>query len=194
LIASGSATSRKIRWRRTYIGETRYNDRWPDLSPTAQAARDAADAKVLDDLAAIPRGQLPPAEQLNYDLFKHDYEMRKEAAPFHGEYYSVEASGGPQSLNEVAEVMPFATVKDYETWLRRMRAFPPPRPVRRPAASRRDTRKRTQPRVIMERVLPPLAAQCRTSRGQPVLRPLPQLPRCDPGRRTRRVFADGEAE
>ena len=67
----------------TYVGDTRYNDRWPDLSPAAQSARDAADAKVLDDLAAIPREQLPPAEQLNYDLFRHDYEMRKAAAPFH---------------------------------------------------------------------------------------------------------------
>ncbi len=143
----------------TYIGETRYNDRWPDLSPTAQAARDAADAKVLDDLAAIPRGQLPPAEQLNYDLFKHDYEMRKEAAPFHGEYYSVEASGGPQSLNEVAEVMPFATVKDYETWLRRMKAVPALLDQYADLLRRGAHEKRTQPRVIMERVLPPLAAQ-----------------------------------
>ncbi len=143
----------------TYIGETRYNDRWPDLSPTAQAARDAADVKVLDDLAAIPRGQLPPAEQLNYDLFKHDYEMRKEAAPFHGEYYSVEASGGPQSLNEVAEVMPFATVKDYETWLRRMKAVPALLDQYADLLRRGAHEKRTQPRVIMERVLPPLAAQ-----------------------------------
>ncbi len=143
----------------TYIGETRYNDRWPDLSPTAQASRDAADAKVLDDLATIPRGQLPPAEQLNYDLFKHDYEMRKEAAPFHGEYYSVEASGGPQSLNEVAEVMPFATVKDYETWLRRMKAVPALLDQYADLLRRGAHEKRTQPRVIMERVLPPLAAQ-----------------------------------
>ena len=143
----------------TYIGETRYNDRWPDLSPTAQASRDAADAKVLDDLATIPREQLPPAEQLNYDLFKHDYEMRKEAAPFHGEYYSVEASGGPQSLNEVAEVMPFATVKDYETWLRRMKAVPALLDQYADLLRRGAHEKRTQPRVIMERVLPPLAAQ-----------------------------------
>ena len=83
-----------------------------------------ADARVLDDLAAIPREQLPPAEQLSYDLFRHDYEMRKAAAPFHREYYAVEASGGPQSLNEVADVMPFETVQDYDTWLRRMTGAP----------------------------------------------------------------------
>ena len=143
----------------TYVGDTRYNDRWPDLSPAAQSARDAADAKVLDDLAAIPRDQLPPAEQLNYDLFRHDYEMRKAAAPFHPEYYAVEASGGPQSLNEVADVMPFETVQDYETWLKRMRALPGLLDQFGDLLLRGAAGKRTQPRVIMERVLAPLAAQ-----------------------------------
>jgi uncharacterized protein (DUF885 family) len=143
----------------TYIGDTRYNDRWPDISPAAQAARDAADAKVLDDLARIPREQLPPAEQLSYDLFRHDYETRKAAAPFHAEYYAVEASGGPQSLNEVADVMPFETVTDYETWIRRMRALPAFLDQFADLLRRGAREKRTQPRVIMERVLLPLAAQ-----------------------------------
>jgi uncharacterized protein (DUF885 family) len=143
----------------TYVGDTRYNDRWPDISPAAQAGRDAADAKVLEDLARIPREQLPPAEQLNYDLFRHDYEMRKAAAPFHAEYYAVEASGGPQSLNEVADVMPFESVADYETWLRRMRALPGLLDQFGDLLLRGAAEKRTQPRVIMERVLAPLAAQ-----------------------------------
>ncbi len=82
----------------TYLGDPRYNDRLPDISPAAEAARHAADARVLDDLARIPRDRLPPAEQLNYDLFRHEYETRKAAIPFHTEYYSIEASGGPQSL------------------------------------------------------------------------------------------------
>jgi uncharacterized protein (DUF885 family) len=143
----------------TYIGDTRYNDRWPDRSPAAQAARDAADAKVLDDLAAIAREQLPPAEQLNYDLFRHDYEMRKEAIPFHAEYYAIGASRGPQSLNEVAEVMPFETVQDYDTWLRRMKAVPGVLDQFADLLRRGAKDKRTQPKVIMERVLPPLTAQ-----------------------------------
>src|SRR4026208_1765383 len=61
----------------TYLGDPRFNDRLPDISPAAEAARNAADAKVLVDLAPIPREQLPPAEQLNYDLFQHEYETRK---------------------------------------------------------------------------------------------------------------------
>jgi len=143
----------------TYYGETRYNDRWPDISPAAQTTREAADARVLEDLARIPRDALPAAEQLNNDLFRHEYETRRGALPFHREYYSIEASSGPQSLNEVAELMPFKTVADYEAWLSRMRAIPAyldeyGQRLRRGAAG-----KRTQPRAVMERVLGPLAKQ-----------------------------------
>jgi uncharacterized protein (DUF885 family) len=143
----------------TYLGDPRYNDRLPDISPAALAARQAADAKVLDDLARIPRDALPPAEQLNYDLFRHEYETRKAAVPFHAEYYSIEASSGPQSLNEIAEVMPFATVKDYENWLGRMGAIPAYLDQYGERLRRGVREKRTQPRAVMERVLEPLAKQ-----------------------------------
>jgi uncharacterized protein (DUF885 family) len=143
----------------TYLGDSRYNDRLPDISQAALAARQAADAKVLDDLARIPRDALPPAEQLNYDLFRHEYETRKAAVPFHGEYYSIEASGGPQSLNELAELVPFETVADYETWIRRMRAVPAYLDQYGDRLRRGAREKRTQPRVVMERVLEPLAKQ-----------------------------------
>ena len=143
----------------TYLGDRRYNDRLPDISQAAEAARNAADARVLEDLARIPRGRLPPAEQLNYDLFRHEYETRKAALPFHPEYYSIEASGGPQSLNELGELVPFESIADYETWIRRMQAIPAyldqyGERLRRAAAA-----KRTQPRAVMERVLEPLAKQ-----------------------------------
>ncbi|HEU5468988.1 MAG TPA: DUF885 domain-containing protein [Steroidobacteraceae bacterium] len=143
----------------TYLGDARYNDRLPDVSPAAEAARDAADAKVLDDLARIPRGELPPAEQLNYDLFRHEYETRRAAEPFHTEYYGIEASGGPQSLDELAELVPFETVTDYETWIRRMRAIPAFLDQYGELLRRGAKEKRTQPRAVMERVLEPLAKQ-----------------------------------
>ena len=143
----------------TYLGDPRYNDRLPDISAAAEAARHAADAKVFDDLARIPREQLPPAEQLNYDLFRREYETRKAALPYHAEYYSIEASGGPQSLNELAELVPFETVADYETWIRRMRALPAYLGQYGDRLRRAAQEKRTQPRAVMERVLEPLAKQ-----------------------------------
>jgi uncharacterized protein (DUF885 family) len=143
----------------TYLGDTRYDDRLPDISPAAQAARDAADAQVLDDLARIPRDALPPPEQLNYDLFRREYETRVAAAPFHGEYYSIEASSGPQSLDELAELVPLRTVADYERWLSRMRAIPAYLGEYGERLRRGAKAGRTQPRAVMERVLEPLAKQ-----------------------------------
>jgi uncharacterized protein (DUF885 family) len=143
----------------TYYGESQYNDRWPDISPAAQAAREAADVRVLEDLARIPRDTLTPADQLNHDLFRHRYETRQAALPFHREYYSIEASSGPQSLNEIAELMPFETVADYEAWLRRMRGIPAYLDEYGQRLRRGAAEKRTQPRAVMERVLEPLAKQ-----------------------------------
>ena len=143
----------------TYLGDLRYGDRWSDLSPAAIAARNAADAKVLDDLARIPRDTLPAAEQLNYDLFRHDYEMRKAAAAFHREFYALAAGNGPQNVNEIAEVMPFRTVADYETWLRRMAGVPKLLDQYADLLRRGAREKRTQPRSIAERVVAPLEKQ-----------------------------------
>ena len=143
----------------TYRGDTRYDDRWPDLSVAAQRVRDAADAQVLLDLAAIPRAALSPADQLNYDLFRIQYEERVAAAPFHPEYYELRAREGPQSLNETVERMRFERVADYDTWLRRLAALPVYLDQYAALLRRAASEKRTQPRVIMDRVLPQLEMQ-----------------------------------
>jgi len=143
----------------TYRGDTRYDDRWPDLSPAARRSREAGDARVLEELAALPRGQLEAPDRLNYDLFRLEYEDRVAAAPFKLHDYQVTARGGPQTLNEIAETMPFASVADYENWLKRLDTLPAfleqYADLLRTAAAER----RTQPRVIMERVLPQLDMQ-----------------------------------
>ena len=143
----------------TYRGDTRYDDRWPDISPAAQAARNAADAKVLADLDRIPRDQLPPAEQLNYDLFRYEYEDRKAAAAFHPEYYEIRARDGPQSLNEIAGQMAFQALANYEIWLKRLATLPAHLDQYADLLRRAAREKHTQPRVIMDRVLPQLAMQ-----------------------------------
>ena len=143
----------------TSRGDTRYDDRWPDLAPDAQQARNAAHAGVLADLQQIPRDALSPDEQLTYDLFRIEYENRVAAAPFHPEYYELRAREGPQSLNEVAERMPFGKVADYEMWLRRLAGLPVYLEQYAALLRRAASAKRTQPREIMERVLPQLRMQ-----------------------------------
>ncbi|MBM5812456.1 MAG: DUF885 domain-containing protein [Gammaproteobacteria bacterium] len=143
----------------TYRGDLRYNDRWPDLTAAARTSRRAADARVLAELDDLPRAGLTPADQLNYELFRYEYADRVATAPFAAEAWSITARDGPQALNEVAEQMPFATTADYETWLRRLAALP--RYLDQYAELLREAAAagRTQPRVVMERVLPQLEMQ-----------------------------------
>ena len=143
----------------SYLGDTRYDDRWPDIGPAAQEARSAANAQVLVDLARIPREALSTADQLTYDLFRIEYENRVAAVPFHPEYYELRPREGPQALNEIAETMPFEKTADYDTWLRRLAALPAYLDQYAAQLRRAASEKRTQPRVIMDRVLPQLQMQ-----------------------------------
>ena len=109
----------------TYLGDSRYDDRWPDLTRANRDRIAAADRQVLVELAAIPRDRLPPAEQLNYDLFRKEYENRVALQRFRPEYYAISPSqGGPQTLNELPEQIDFSTVDAYEAWLKRLEGLP----------------------------------------------------------------------
>src|SRR6185436_1100748 len=54
----------------SYQGDTRYDDRWADMSLAAIAAREAADRAALQRLRAIDRAALAPADQLDRDTFE----------------------------------------------------------------------------------------------------------------------------
>ncbi len=143
----------------TYIGDARYNDRWPDLSAEARARREAAYRAVLTALDGIARADLSVADQLNYDLFRYEYQDRVDALPFQRHLYDLSPRDGVQTLNETAEIMPFNSSADFETWLARLRALPTY--LAQFEQQLRDAAKsgHTQPRVIMERILPQLDMQ-----------------------------------
>ena len=109
----------------TFLGDARYNDRWTDWSPAAIEARNAADRAVLDKLAKIPRAKLPPAEQVNYDLFKQQYEFAVAFQRFRLEQVPLSPIGfdGFGSAATLATLQPFATTGDYEKWLKRLQAY-----------------------------------------------------------------------
>jgi uncharacterized protein (DUF885 family) len=109
----------------TFLGDTRYNDRWTDMSPAAIEARDAADREVLVKLARIPRDKLPPAEQVNYDLFKHRAEIGVAYQRFHMEQLPLSPIGfdGFGSAATLAGLQPFATAADYDKWLKRLQSY-----------------------------------------------------------------------
>ena len=106
------------------LGDRRWNDRWSDNSLEAYACRHEHAKEVLAKLAQIDRGTLPAAEQLNYDLFQKNYERAIEGYKFHRFLIPLNQRGGIQTQDELADSLRFQTIKDYEDWIARMRAFP----------------------------------------------------------------------
>ncbi len=143
----------------TYTGDARYNDRWTDMSAAGIAQRHQHDRDTLAALRAIPRDQLTPAEQLDYDLFAREYEQQLATHPFKPWLYQINQRGGIQTLSETAEILPFRTVKDYEDWIARLQGVGTLVDQHIAMLDEAAREGRTQPRVIMERLTPQLALQ-----------------------------------
>jgi uncharacterized protein (DUF885 family) len=149
----------------TSVGDPRYNDRWPDLSLLALEKTREADRAALAALLKIDVAGLSAADRLNYDIAKVQFGRRIAGAPFKPYVYAVshlgslQSAGSVQTANEIAEITPFATVRDYENWIARLRGFGPYVDQVTELLRVGIREKRTQPRVVMERVKPQLAAQ-----------------------------------
>ena len=144
----------------SYIGDPRYNALWPDLSEEAQARSEADNRAALAELDAIEAAGLPDSERLNAQLFRHELRARLDVLPFQPLAWAISAREGPQALNEVAELMPLDTAADFEVWLQRLRGLPAYLQQYGELLERAAASGRTQPRLLMERVLPQLDGQC----------------------------------
>jgi uncharacterized protein (DUF885 family) len=108
----------------SYNGDSRFNDRWSDLSLSAIAQREAEDRAALEQLHAIDRKGLSAADQLDYDTFEWGLQRSIERQKFHEYQQPISHQGGPQTADGIAEVLPFASLKDYQDWLKRLQALP----------------------------------------------------------------------
>lgn len=107
------------------LGDRRWNDKLPDASLAAVEKDFAHTQETLKKLAAIDRSALTPADQLNYDLFKHQEENAIEEHKFKTYLIAVSAQdGGVHTLDTVAALLRFDTLKDYRDWLARLNAYP----------------------------------------------------------------------
>jgi uncharacterized protein (DUF885 family) len=178
----------------TYIGDTRYNDRWTDMSLPAIERRHGLDRQTLAALRAIPREGLAAAQQLDYDLFAREYEQRLAQYPFKPWLYAINHQGGIQTLHEVAELLPFQTTRDYEDWISRLRGVASlvDQHIELLRIAAREGR--TQPRVIMERIPAQLAQQAVDSAAQsPFFAPFERFPDGISGAERARLTAAGKA-
>jgi uncharacterized protein (DUF885 family) len=141
-----------------YYGDSRYVREWPEESPAARQRREAADAAHLASLKRIDRANLSPQDRLSYDLFAWEYQDRLDAVPFKTWLYDLRSGEGVQTLSEQAELLPFETTADYENWIARLQKIDRYLEQYTQMLEFGIREKRTQPKVIMERVTPALAA------------------------------------
>ncbi len=178
----------------TYLGDTRFNDRWTDMSLAGLQARHADDVATLAALHRLPRTVLGPADQLDYDLFEREYSQRLASWRFKPFLYSIDHQGGIQTLSEIAEVLPFQGIKDYDDWnarLERLGVLVDQHIALLELGAREG---RTQPRAIMERLRPQLAAQAVARADEsPFFAPFRRFPASIPAADRARLEARGRA-
>jgi len=138
--------------RASQLGDRRWNDRWRDLSLEAIKRRHAHAREVVAELAKIDRARLSAADQLNYDLFKKDYESGIEEFKFRWYLVPLNQRGGIQTENELADSLRFETVKDYQDWIARINAFPAYMDQTIALMREGIAAKMLLPKVIMQRV------------------------------------------
>jgi len=161
----------------TSLGDPRYNDRLPDLSAAAIERSHQLDQKVLQDLAKISRAALPAPEQLNYDLFEREYRTRLASYPFKPWLYRFTHRESLPALSETAELIYFDSVKNYEDWIQRLRRVGGYVDQNIALLEQGLREKRTQPRVIMDRVPAQIAKQIVVRpEDSPFYAPLRQFP------------------
>ncbi|HEV3408737.1 MAG TPA: DUF885 family protein, partial [Chthoniobacterales bacterium] len=110
--------------RASTLGDRRWNDRWEDDSLEAQRKREEHAKDALARFGKIDRAKLSPADQLNYDLFKKNLEQDIAGFRFRMYLLPINQRSGIQTRDELNEQLRFETVKDYDDWLARLRAFP----------------------------------------------------------------------
>jgi len=108
----------------SYLGDERYNDRLPDLSPGAIKAAEQAVRDSRTKLLAIDRKQLSEADQLNYDIYLGDLDDSIAGFQFPSERLAVTQQGGVHTLaDDMLQVLRFERGKDYADWIARLRAY-----------------------------------------------------------------------
>jgi len=108
----------------TYLGDTRYNARLPDVSSAAINRQQEATRASLAALLAIARDGLSPADQLNHDIYRRQLETDVAGFAFPGHLMPVDQRGGPHLLAvQMAPALRFESAQDYVNWIARLRAY-----------------------------------------------------------------------
>ena len=109
----------------TYVGRHEYDDRLPEATVEALERQTRGAQAYLDELAKIDRSKLSVEDQVSADIFKDqledaiaDFRLGAWQMPFNAD------SGFHTELPQLADQMPFDSVKGYENYIARLRAWP----------------------------------------------------------------------
>lgn len=109
----------------TAVGVHDTDDRLSDVSMESIERGVAETREFLAELEKIDRAALPAEEQASYDVFERQLSERVESFRFGEHYLTLNAdSGFHSSFPLIWQSMPFQTVKGYDNYVARLRAFP----------------------------------------------------------------------
>jgi len=148
----------------TQVGDSRYDDRLPDaLSDAGREAIRALAVRTRTSLEAIPRGDLRGEDVFTWAVLDEQTRTTLDGLPVDDHLMPLD------SLNSIAVQMPllgsgvgmqpFRTVRDYDNFLARIRAFSPWTDLAIARSREGIAKGFTQPRPVLLRLLPQLEAQ-----------------------------------
>lgn len=134
------------------LGDRRYNRLWPDTSLTAIRTSEAKTREVLAIVRALDKSAFSGEDRLNARLFEFQYAASGNEQPFQLHLLPVSQRGGIQDEHTTADVLQFDTVRDYDDWIARLKAFPI-YTARTMALMRQGMNERIMhPKIVMQRV------------------------------------------
>jgi uncharacterized protein (DUF885 family) len=109
----------------TFTGHPGQDHRWTDLSLLAVERRRREIEIPARALATIDRSRLPPADQLDHDVFQREVQEAVEGRRFRGELMPLtQMNGVQQDVAQIVAMMPAATGAHYEDVLARLEGVP----------------------------------------------------------------------
>jgi prolyl oligopeptidase len=141
------------------LGDRRFDDRWPDMSPAAFERRAAHARELAARAHAFDPAGLSPQDRLSLQIFTRAADVEVEGQPYRLWHLVLDQRGGIQAADDLADALTFGDVAAYDGWIARMKALPAY--VDQTIATLREgiTERIVQPRVVMERLPAQIAKQ-----------------------------------
>ena len=109
----------------TSVGDHRYDDRLPEVGVQEEARRTEIRRQFREKLLGIDPKSLGPVDRESYALFRRELDDAIRDYELHGYRFPINADSGFHiEFAQLPEQVPFATTRDYENYIARLKAFP----------------------------------------------------------------------